>query len=400
MNYHVHRFFVVFVFVMVAASCGEPPETFDREEMLDDTASAIEQRHDTLETRASDLADAASTFCSDRTATNLETTRDGWLKLRASMRVIEAWAYTGSPYRDMDLERPLYKRDKPPANASNIDAVITGDDARYARDLRQDGDEMPDRVFPDGDDTLDDEFIRSQSYLRSAKGLPAVEYLLYDAGASASNADDVVSQYDTADNADRRCEYLELTIQDLEKAVNGYRQAWAPDGGNFAETFTSATDGSQTWPTVQDSINKMLSQLRFTTNTLMRQQRLGGPLGEYPMDAAIPQRVEAPYSQTSKQALLETLDGIALVYDHDQGSTLKDYANFRQSRVARRVTDYMSQARTAIQDVPAPLSTAISNDQQSVRDAMSELDELQRFIDTNLASTLGARTSNVVVDTD
>lgn len=386
--------------LLVATACGDEPPTFDRKSMLEDTATAFEQEHDALVTRKDALSDAVSSFCGQPNEQNLESARTAWTELRTSMRRIEAWSYNGSPYRNTDMERPLYKRDKPPATGENIDAVIAGGDARYQQDLRQDGDDMPDRVFPSGDDTIDDAFVADQNYLRRAKGLPAVEYLLYDAGAGESTPSSVVSQYTSADGADRRCSYLEAVNGDLGQAVQAYRDAWSPSGGDFVETFQSETEGSQMWPTVQSSIDAMVSHMVFASRMLMKKQRIGGPLGEHPMDGAVPQRVEAPYSQTSKQSLLRTLSGIELIYNHDQGTTLRDFTEFRQQRVADLVGQRLTEARQAIEAIPAPLSDAVESNTEQVQTARTELEDLARAVETELAVTIGATASSVVVDTD
>jgi len=385
---------------VTAFACGEGPQTFDRKSMLKDTATAIEQEHDALVTRKDALGDAVSSFCGEPSEQNLEAARTAWTELRTSMRRIESWSYNGSPYRDNEMERPMYKRDKPPATGANIDAVIAGGDARYQQDLRQDGDEMPDRVFPQGDETIDNAFVADQNYLRRAKGLPAVEYLLYDAGAGESTPSRVVSQYTSADGADRRCSYLEAVNSDLDQTIQAYREAWSPSGGNFVETFQSETDGSQMWPTVQSSIDAMVSHMVFVSRMLMKKERIGGPLGEHPMDGSVPQGVEAPYSQTSKQSLLRTLSGIELIYDHDQGTTLRDFTEFRQQRVADLVGQRLNEAREAIEAIPAPLSEAVDSNTEQVQTARTELEDLARAVETELAVTIGASASTVVVDTD
>ena len=49
----------------------------------------------------------------------------------------------------------------------------------------------------------------------------------------------------------------------------------------------------------------------------------------------------------------------------------------------------MANARAAVEAIPRPLSTAVVDDPQAVRDAIAALGELQVFVQTDLINVLG-----------
>jgi hypothetical protein len=398
MQSNTHRLVLTaLVFAGLAASCG-PPDTFEREQMLKDTTDeVILQTHATLSERTDAMTSAVETLCQgDRNTSELQEARSAWRDLQEPLKHIQAWSFNMSPYRGSSYGILAYKIDREPSWGDNIEAVIT-QEGTYRQDLNVDGDEEPDQPFPDGaDTTIDQDFIAQQDYRRNAKGYPAVEYLLF----GEKDGTGMGELYQSGDHADRRCDYLLAANAHAAATLDAYVEAWARDGGNFAGLFDSEAPNDMDWTTVQDSIDALVSQMVFVAKQRISKNLLGGPLGQHTDNANIPDDVSSPHANASIDQILMTLDGLESIYQGAEGKSLADYTRFRQPSVHRLVTQRIQKARTAIEAIPEPLSTAVNDNTAKVEAAQTAVDKLSSAIEADLKTTLGASTTKVVVDND
>lgn len=385
--------------VTCAVGCG-PPETFDRQKMLTDTVDrVIAPTHETLGGEAEALNTAVDDLCADDASeSELEEARTSWRNLQEPLKHIQAWSFNMSPYRGKSFDLSVYKIDKEPAWGDNIEAVIAAGDARYRKDRRADGDEEPDKPFPDGDTTIDADFIAAQNYLRRAKGYPAVEYLLF--GSPDEDTSTLEAYQADGEGAERRCAYLKTASSHAKGKIDGYVEAWNRDGGDFAGMFDSEAPDDMDWTTVQDSINAMVSQMVFVTKQRLSREMLGGPLGQHGDDPRVPDSESSPYAGASLDQAEALLTGVENLYRGGDGKSLADLTAFRKQSVADLIDERFAAARQALEDVPAPLSEAVENDRAKVEAAQKAIDKLVQAIEADLKTTLGASTTRVVVDND
>jgi len=394
---------VPFVLTVSAAAtfmllgCG-PPETFDREQMLEDTTDqVISPTHETLGGEADELESAVESFCQgDRQSDQLESAREAWRNLQEPLKQIQAWSFNMSPYRGSSFDSPVYRIDREPGWGDNIEAVIAGD-GTYRQDLRVDGNEESDAPFPDGEETtIDGDFIAAQDYRRNAKGYPAVEYLLF----GEVDGTGMGTLYQSGDNADRRCDYLLAATDRAGGIVDNYIEAWDRDGGDFASRFDSPDAEDMDWTTVQDSIDAMVSQMVFVSKQRISKNLLGGPLGRHTDDPHVPDGVSSPHADASLDQIRASLAGLERLYAGADGQSLAAYATFRKESVHELVRRRIEEAKAAIDEIPEPLETAVEEEPGRVEAAQSAVDELVAAIEADLKTTLGASTTRVVVDND
>lgn len=361
--------------MVTAVGCGQP-ETFDREQMLEDTADGpIRSTHEKLGQRADTLQSAVESYCEgEPTSESLESARQAWMELQGPLKHIQAWSFQMSPYRGASFDTPIYKIDREPADGETIETELA-----------------------EADGEIDEQFIAEQDYTKSAKGFPAVEYLLF----GDPEGEGTLSSYQgDGTNSERRCDYLVAATSRAHGITDGYIEAWSPDGGDFTGMFASSTSETMNWTTLQDSINAMVSQMVFVSKTRLSKNLLGGPLGQHSDNAYVPDRVSSPYADASLAQLEATLGGLEKLYDGSGGKSLADYTKFRKQSVHELVRDRIDAAKSAIDEIPEPLERATEENPEKVEAAQQAIDELTSTIEADLKTSLGASTTRVVVDND
>lgn len=384
------RYLAGLLLIGLAIGCG-PPETFDRQGMVEETVdTVIMPAHDKLSKRADALHSSVTKLCEgDQKKAQLEDARSAWRDLQEPLKWIQAWSFNMSPYRGKSFGVFAYKIDREPSWGDNIEAVIDGDET-YRRDLNRDGDEKPDEPFGSGaDKTIDEDFVASQNYLRNAKGYPAVEYLLFSD-----------ESFQGGMSNERRCDYLSAVSKHAKGVVAEYVKAWSRDGGDFAGRFDSPSSDDMDWATTQDSINAMVSQMVFVSKQRISKSLLGGPLGQHEDDNHVPDSVSSPHANASLAQMKATLAGLEKLYSGGGGRSLADYTKFRKKSVHKLVDTRIEKARKAIEAIPEPLEDAVENKRQKVISAQEAVDSLAAAIEADLKTSLGATTTRVVVDND
>jgi predicted lipoprotein len=366
--------------------------------MLRDThRDVIRPTHDTLDRRSAALEEAASTLCDgEPTSSELEAARTAWTDLQGPLKHVRAWSFNMSPYRGKEFDVLFYKIDDTPAFGDNIEAVVTRE-GTYRKDRNRDGDDRPDEPFAGTSDaSIDTEFIANQDYRRHAKGFPAVEYLLF----GSPDDTNMLELYTSGEHASRRCDYLTAAAAHADGVVDSYVEAWSSDGGDFGARFTGPTSDDMDWTNVQDSINAMVSQMVFVSKDVLSKREIGGPMGQHADNPNIPNEVASPYANHSLSLLQANLKGLERIYSGGGGKSLADFTKFRKASVHQLVQTRISEARSAIDAVPTPLSKAVDNSPEKVEAAQTAIDELAQAIESDLKTTLGASTTKVVVDND
>jgi predicted lipoprotein len=216
----------------------------------------------------------------------------------------------------------------------------------------------------------------------SAKGLPAIDYLLF--GTSDNNA--VLSLFTTDGKAANRKTYLAALSAELKTNATTTLAGW---NATYKNTFLAATGTD-----VGSSVGQLVNQLVYDYEILKNYQ-IGVPAGTQSMGAALPQKVEAYYSKNSLQLALQHVQALQNVYLGKDGLGLDDYlvsanAKYTDGRALNDVIK--AQFTTAIAKMQAlsdPLATNISTNQAAVVAAYTELQKLTVLLKTDMTSSLG-----------
>ena len=215
----------------------------------------------------------------------------------------------------------------------------------------------------------------------AAKGLPAVEYLLFADGAGAGFRESA-----------RRYEYLEVLIDDLIAQSQALAGAWDSEGGDYQRELVDAGRGSETYDTLSMALSEVVNRMGFTVENI-RADKLGA--GMAPDGTPQPEKIESRFSGRSIDDIRDNLRGIELLFFGDPAArvlALDDYLQHRGFRLARRMRADLEGCAAALERIDLPLSLAIEENQDLVREAIDRLAGLQRLIQVDV---IGALSLNV-----
>jgi predicted lipoprotein len=220
----------------------------------------------------------------------------------------------------------------------------------------------------------------------AAKGLPALDYLLFGTGADNTA---ILAMYTTDSNAAKRKTYLASLSTEIKTNINTVVTGWS----TYKATFISA-DGTD----IGSSVGQLVNQLVYDYE-ILKNYEVGIPAGVQSMGAALPQKVQAYYSQISLQLAIAHIQAVQNIYlgksSTADGLGLDDYlvqANAKSSSGASlndAIKAQFASALAKLQALTNPLSTNITTNQAQVTAAYTELQKLTVMLKTDMTSSLG-----------
>lgn len=217
----------------------------------------------------------------------------------------------------------------------------------------------------------------------SAKGLPALDYLLFGTGADNTA---ILIQYTTDANAAKRKTYLAALSAELKTNAAKILTSW---NGAYKTTFLNATGTD-----VGSSAGQLINQLVFDYEVL-KNYEIGIPAGIQSAGTVLPQKVQAYYSKISVQLALLHLQALLDIYTGKDGLGLDDYlisANAKYSdgtSLNDTILKQFTAAKTKLLALTDPLSDNINNNRAAVTSTYTELQKLTVLLKTDMTSSLG-----------
>jgi predicted lipoprotein len=232
--------------------------------------------------------------------------------------------------------------------------------------------------------------IRSGSYNMAAasnltaKGFPAIDYLLYSTDSSA-----VLASFTTNPDAANRKAYLKAVIAEIASNSTTVNNAWK---SGYLTTFVdnAGTD-------MGSSLGMLVNQLNQNYE-MLKNYKIGVPLGVRTLGVAMPEKVEAYYSGISLALANANLHAIENLYlgrsGSVDGSGLDDYlvkldARHNSGSLNDAIRNQLNEARLALQAVPDPLSNTIAADPAVVQKAYTELQKQVVLFKSDMPSAMG-----------
>lgn len=218
-----------------------------------------------------------------------------------------------------------------------------------------------------------------------AKGLPAIDFLLY--GRNLSNTQ-IVSLFMTTPN---RLTYISNCLTEMQNKLNVVVSSW---NSGYRNTFISST-GSE----IGSSLGVLVNQLNFELD-LLKNAKIGIPLGKKSLGVIYPEKCEAYYANSvSVELAKECLANIENTYlgrskNGNDGLGLDDYLEALKAQhisgtlnVAIKNQFAVTKAKLAV--VAEPLSASIVNNPADVDAAYMELVKLLVLLKTDMPSAMG-----------
>ncbi|MES2396528.1 MAG: imelysin family protein [Bacteroidota bacterium] len=223
-----------------------------------------------------------------------------------------------------------------------------------------------------------------------AKGLSALDFLLFRFN---QNTAQILANYISDVNATNAKSYLASLMNELKSKSDAVNTAWAVNGGNYGSTFKSNT-GSD----VGGSIGMLVNQLNYDFE-LLKNAKIGIPLGKKTFGTPIPEKVEAYYSTQSLVLVTEHLKSIENIYlgrnsQNADGLGLDDYLAHAKAQHSLGllndvIKDQFTLAKTKLAAIPGALSQAVVSNAAIVDAAYAELQKLVVLLKVDVPSALG-----------
>jgi uncharacterized protein len=266
-------------------------------------------------------------------------------------------------------------------------------------------------IFPLASPCLVDQSIVSKGYesasfgtsLGSARGLTAVEYLLFHTGASNScnslvsiNSSGSWAALSASELRARRANYAKVAAADVRARAKALLGAWAPDQGDFYSTFVKAGSGSAVYASNQDAFN-VVSDALFYVEQELKDWKLGWPLGLVAdcvnAPNTCPSDVESRYARVSTDHLRQNLIGFRRGF---QGCGLDYYGlgfddwliSVGAEDLAERMLAALVGAQKAVDELDPPLENAIVASPQKVAVVHAAVKELTDLLKTEFVTVL------------
>lgn len=351
-------FFFIVATVLFTSACSDDEagnvDNFDRESMLENIGqNIILPAFEDFETETADLETAVSTLINDVTATNLDAAQQAWLDATLSWKYAEMFMM--GPVDQMVLSSSI--QNWPTSTAGIEEAIDTTEpiNAAYVEGIGS-----------------------------TKKGLPAIEYLLFD----FNNGDQAI--LDLLNNSANRRDYLTALTRRLHTIAAEVNQGWKPDGGNYIATFTGSTRK-------EGSTNILANEFLMLIERV-KNEKLGIPLGKKSMGTQLPENVEARFSGESIKLMLRNIDAIEDVFtgdvNTDQQPGYADYldalnADYQGELLSTVIQNQLNTLRAEINDINDPLKIALQSQTQEVEEAYTEAQRLVVFTKTDMMSNLG-----------
>ncbi len=214
----------------------------------------------------------------------------------------------------------------------------------------------------------------------TAKGFPAMDYLLFSAGAT-------IASFTTASTAANRKQYLVAVSADIKAEITTVVTAWSATGGNYINTFVNGAGNS-----ISSSLGLLINSLDQDFE-ILKNDKLGIPLGKQPPGTALPvlpNEVEAYYSGISAQLLLAQLKAVQGIYTAGLDNyVVKANAKYNGGALSDTIKAHFALAVSEIQAIPDPFSATIQSNPAPADVAYAEIQKIVVLLKTDMPSSLG-----------
>ncbi|MCT4623399.1 MAG: imelysin family protein [Schleiferiaceae bacterium] len=215
-----------------------------------------------------------------------------------------------------------------------------------------------------------------------AKGLPAIDYLIFH-----TDADSVISDFSADPN---RKQFLKECAEEVMNKISEVHTQWLATGGNYIDHFVN-----QKGTDVGSGTGMLVNALNQHFERFLRDGKIGIPVGIRSLGIAIPENCEAYYSEISLDLALENLEAIRRMYigkkwDGTDGEGLDDHLiAIGAQDVDTQIREQLKVAEQALSGLQSPLSDYIISNQSQVEAAYAELQKLIVLFKVDMPSRLG-----------
>ena len=222
-----------------------------------------------------------------------------------------------------------------------------------------------------------------------ATGLPALDYMFY--GVRDTEAE-MIEYYSDSINGSNRLDYVSLIIGQMKTLVSNVYNDWSA-GGAYLSNFTEdlGTD-------VGSSLSLLVNGLNGDYE-MLKNARIGIPLGKKTLDIPLPHKTEAYYSGRSMELAIKHLKSIKELYAgiNDEGTDgmgLDDYIKGLESEgviggLNETILNRFTNIESIMSTIPDPLSESVLNESALLNELYNELVKQVVSLKTDMPSAIG-----------
>jgi putative iron-regulated protein len=343
----------------------DPSGSLDQNQMLKEIAeNVILPSYKGLSSRAGELQTKLLAFCENPDLAKLQTAQTAWKATQDQLAHSETFGF--GPYISQGFDNEIHFW---PTQPNYIETAISA----Y--------------------EEFTPEVLASLTGGVSTRGLPALEYLLFDA---ANDSQKILDNYTQGENALNRCNFLVAIGNALQEKTSALQEAWEASGGNYAQALASAGQSGSSFSTLHDAISTIVNELAFSVDYI-RDTKLAQPMGlKSGSETPLPETVENPYSHYSKESIVANLQGFQDLYrgsyNNSQGLGFKDLVKEKNANASEVLDQLIGDAMTAANAIPGSLAEALIQNPASVENTYEKVKTLRDYIYGPLASLLGVTT--------
>ena len=328
-------------------------EEFDVPTLLADaTNSLILPTIANFKAEADTFGNLTTTYLNDLSETNFNALRDQWIQM--SLTYEKTYVFHIGVARDRFLHRAIYNWPTVPDALENFitDSEITEETVAV--------------ISP------------------QIKALAGLEYLLFKSDIAETHAEFVADE--------KRREYLRLSVEFLTGQANRLLTIWDTNGEDYATTFIE-NEGTG----IRASFNLFFNGLNNAVDT-GKVTKIGKPGGFETSATPNPEIVQAPYSNTSLDLLMASMETLEEAFFAEDIANISDYIFFvlQENSLNNDIQTKINEVKEAIAVINVPLEEAVINNSSQVENLHTKLTELGILLTVDARSAL----SVIITSTD
>ena len=367
---------------LVAASCGDDEDTSVGAAVLGDAvstyAAGVHSAYATSAGSARAMDAAIDAFLESPSQASLHAARQAWLVARDDYGPTEVFRFYGGPIDDEETGTEGLINAWP-LDEAYIDYVEGDPDAGIVN--------SPDD-YPEIDASLLLELNEVGGEANVSTGWHAIEFLLWGQDLDDGGPGDrPFTDFTTADNADRRAEYLRAASDQLVAHLDELVAAWAPGASNYRAGFESMGH--------LDAL-----QMAFTGIGEMSRGELAGERMSVAYTERSQEDEHSCFSDNTTADIIGNARGIEMVLLGSypggvSGTGLLDVVAEADSDLARQLRGEVATSLSLSRSIPAPfdqhLRDGVSDEDPGRRSVLSAIEALETQTDTivDAADALG-----------
>ena len=241
------------------------------------------------------------------------------------------------------------------------------------------------------EDMLESEQFDAEMIVKASpqiKSLAALEYLLF-----AKDSETV--QTEMATNANRLA-YLGYAASFLTSQAERLLKIWQDEGGQYAQKFVSNQAKG-----INNSFNLLFNGLYNAANTA-KVTKIGKPGGFEKSPRTNPDRVQAPYSNTSLPLTLASIEVIEQVFLGKEHPNISQYiASLGADETTnQRIQTALGEIKESIAGISVPLKEAVDSHPEKVKKLYEDITALNIWMGVDARSTLSIILTSTDYDGD